>query len=204
MLCPDCGLSAPGGSPCPRCGQPVPERESFEGQGDRYLRILVGVASALLIALIALTRPDLRVGERLAFLWGSGRLWIYLPICVAPLGAGVYYWALLREEEITVTDAYIARRSHWGEERLLWDDVRAFHRQSIPLRATQLGRIAVLGRLFKDNERLWDRMPFVYELVGPPDQQGFERSMRLEPGTIDDMPWLLQLIEEHVGPAVMR
>jgi hypothetical protein len=204
MLCPDCELSAPGGSPCPRCGQPVPERESFEGQGDRYLRILTGVALSFLILLILIARPDLSLGERLIFLWRSGRLWIYLVICVAPLGTGLYYWALLREEEITVTDAFIARRSHWGDECLHWADVRAFRRQSIPLHATQLGRIAFLGRLFRDNERLWDRMPFVYELVGASDQPGFERSMRLEPGTIDAMPWLLQLIEEHVGPAVVR
>jgi hypothetical protein len=203
MLCPDCELSAPGGSACPQCGQPIPERESFEGQGDRYLRVLTGVALALLVLLILLMRPDLRLGERLAFLWQSGRLWIYLAICVAPLGAGFYYWALLREEEIVVTDVFIARRSHWGDERLLWADVREFRRQSIPLHATQLGRVALLGRLFKDNERLWDRMPFVYELVGPSDQRGSERSMRLEPGTIDEMPWLVQLIEEHVGPAVI-
>jgi hypothetical protein len=203
MLCPDCELSAPGGSPCPRCGQPVPERESFEGQGDRYLRILTGVALALLISLILLTRTDLRLGERLAFLWQSGRLWIYLAICVAPLGAGLYYWALLREEDIIVTDAFIARRSHWGNECLYWADVCAFRRQSIPLRATQLGRVAIFGRLFKENDRLWDRMPFVYELVGSSDQQGSERIMRLEPGTIDEMPWLVQLIEEHVGLAVV-
>ncbi len=38
-----------------------------------------------------------------------------------------------------------------------------------------------------------------YDLEGPPEK-GDEALLRLEPGTIDDLPWLIALIEEHLGP----
>ena len=201
MLCPDCRRSAPGGTPCPQCGQPVPERESFDGQGDRYLGIFALIALLLLIALFLVSNPGTPLAERPALLFTSGRLWIYLLICVAPLGIGFYYWALLREEEITVTDDYIARRSRWGDERLAWGEVRAYRRLTLLFRETRLGRIARFGRLFKNYEQLYDSVPLTYELEGSPDEHGHVACMRLEPGTMDDMPWLLCLIEEHVGAA---
>jgi hypothetical protein len=165
------------------------------------LQVLSGVSVLLFVVLFLLTRFDLPLAERFAYLWSSGRLWTHLGICLIPLATGVYYWALLREEEITVTDISITRRSHWGDELIEWTDVLQFRRQPIPFRDTRLGRIASLGRLFKGNERLWDRMPLSYELIGSPDKHGNRQTMRLEPGTIDDMPWLLQLIEERLGPA---
>ena len=179
----------------------MPDRESFEGQGDRYLKVLSGVSALLFVVLLLLTRLDISLAERFGYLWASGRLWTYVGVCLIPLGTGVYYWALLREEEITVTDTFIARRSHWGDEYIEWTAVVQFRRQPIPFRDTRLGRIATLGRLFKGNERLWDRMPLSYELIGPSSEQGIAQTMRLEPGTIDAMPWLLQLIEERLGPA---
>ncbi|MFH1084823.1 MAG: hypothetical protein V1772_03570 [Chloroflexota bacterium] len=179
----------------------MPERESFDGQGDRYLAVFALVSLLLLLALFLVTSPGTSLAARLALLYRTGRLWIYLFIAAAPLGIGFYYWALLREEEITVTDAGIARRSHWGDETLRWEDVRAFRRLALLFKETRLGRVARLGRLFRNYKELWDRLPFTYELVGPPDERGIAPCMRLEPGTIDEMPWLLRLIEEHVGAA---
>jgi len=47
-----------------------------------------------------------------------------------------------------------------------------------------------------------DLLPVSYELVSRPDARGVSSVMALEPGTIDDLPWLLQLIEERLGPPV--
>jgi hypothetical protein len=201
MLCPECQRSAAGGSLCPQCGQAVPESESFEGQGDRYLRVLSATSVVLFIGFAVISSQGADVLTRLNYLWEAGRLWLPLVLCLAPAGAGFYYWALLREEEITLTDEYIARRSHWGDEHLAWKDVAAFRREPVLFRETRLGAVARLGRLFRKNKLLWDHAPILYELIGPTDAQGEPIVMRLEPGTIDDMPWLLQLIEERIGPA---
>jgi hypothetical protein len=41
-----------------------------------------------------------------------------------------------------------------------------------------------------------------YELVTAPDEHGSRRSLAFDPGTVDDMSWLLSLVEERVGPSV--
>lgn len=204
MLCPECRRAAAGGSLCPQCGQAVPESESFEGQGDRYLLVLSAISVALFLGFALISSQGDNLLARLGYLWQAGRLWLPLVLCLAPAGAGVYYWALLREEEITLTDEFIARRSHWGNETLAWEDVTAFRREPVLFSQTRLGAVTRLGRLFRRNKLLWDRTPIQYELVGPEDEQGEPTIMRLEPGTIDDMPWLLQLIEERIGPAQER
>lgn len=203
MLCPDCHRSAPGGTPCPGCGRVVPDRESMSGQGSRYFVVLVAISLALLVLfLLATTLGGPGPATVLRRLAASGWIWLYLAIFFIPIGIGVYYWLMLREEEVIVTDDGIARHSHWGDETLRWDEVRAFNRQPILFRQTRLGRISGLSRLFMRGARKLDLPPVCYELVGPPDASGAPRVLLLEPGTIEEMPWLLQLIEEHVGPPV--
>jgi hypothetical protein len=182
----------------------VPESESFEGQGNRYLLVLSSITLALFLGFALISSQGANMLARLGYLWRAGRLWLPLVLCLAPAGAGVYYWALLREEEITLTDESIARRSHWGNESLAWKDVTAFRREPVLFSQTRLGAVTRLGRLFRKNKLLWDHAPILYELVGPENEQGEPTLMRLEPGTIDDMPWLLELIEERIGPAQER
>ena len=203
MLCPDCRRSAPGGTPCPACGRVVPDQESMSGQGSRYFVVLVALSLAFLVLFVLATTlggpgpaPTLR---RLAT---TGWIWLYLAIFLIPISIGVYYWLMLREEEVIITDEGIARHSRWGDESLRWDEVRAFNRQPILFRQTRLGRISGLSRYFLRGARKLDLPPVCYELVGPPDRSGMPRELRLEPGTIEELPWLLQLIEEHVGPPV--
>ncbi|MBM3189600.1 MAG: hypothetical protein FJZ90_12855 [Chloroflexi bacterium] len=200
MLCPDCKLPAPGGAPCPGCGERVPERETFGGQGGHYLRVLALVSCALLAILMLYPSRHVGLAVGLRRLFRSGWAWLLLAINLAPLGIGLYYWFLLREEEIVVTDDYIARSSHWGDERLVWSDVQAFRRIPMLFSQTRLGRIAGLSEVLA-GRRLLARLPRAgYELVGPEDAQGEPSLLRLEPGTIEDLPWLLQLIQERVGP----
>jgi len=194
MLCPDCRCAAPGGGFCPECGKQVPERESFSGQGGHYLLILFCISIALFVVFALLGGFRALAAHR----GGPGWIWLYVTISLTLLGVGVHYWFMLREEELVVTDEYIARRSRWGDEHLAWSDVRQFRHQPILLQQTRLGRIAGLSRFF--GERGWP--PISYELIGSPDVTGTPTCMRLEPGTIDDMPWLLSLIEERLGPAV--
>jgi len=194
MLCPDCRCAAPGGGFCPQCSKQIPERESFSGQGGRYLLVLLCI-SALLFVVFAL------FGGFRALVQSQStpvRISLYLVLSATPLIAGLYYWWMLREEEVLVTDECIKRRSRWGDEHLTWSDVREFRRQPILLQQTRLGRIAGLSRFFGDQG--WP--PTSYELIGPPDPNGTSTCMRLEPGTIDDLPWLLSLIEERIGPPV--
>ena len=200
MLCPECEQPAPGGTTCDRCGHPIPERESFGGRGGHYLRVLLVLSAALFAAFFLVTDHTVGFRDNLRQLYRSGWLWFYLIVCCLPTAVGVYYWSMLRNEEITITDSYIARRSNWGDEKLLWAEIREYRRETILFRQTQLGRIAGLTRLLTD-KRLVSKLPPIYlELVGPPDANGTPRTMRLEPGTIDDMPWLLKLIEERIGP----
>lgn len=202
MLCPDCKCAAPGGTPCPSCGQKVPERESFGGQGGHYLRVLsvVSLSLVLLFLLLTIGRPGTQ--PVLSRFHNPGWLWLYLLIFFIPIGVALYYWALLREEEIVVTDEYIARRSYWGDEYLTWSDVREFRRKPMLFRQTRLGRVTGLSRLFTNKRVFWNLPPTCHELVSSPGAHGIAIYMQLEPGTIDDMPWLLQLIEERVGPPV--
>lgn len=199
MLCPTCRKAAPGGSLCPDCGQPVPEEERFEGQGGHYLRVLLLLSLALFIG--ATVVASLRSGRPfgLGNLMESRWFWLYMLLFSLPTGVGLYYWLMLRDEEIIVTDAYIARRSRWGDEQLYWNEVCAFHKQVLPFRETRLGRIAALSR-WLSNRRLFSRLPpYAYELIGC-DAQGRVKTFRLEPGSVDDMPWLLAIIEAQVGP----
>ncbi len=199
MLCPSCRKAAPGGSLCADCGQPVPSQERFQGQGGHYMLVLLVLSLALFIG--ALVVASLRTGSRLSLepLTQSRWFWLYLTVFLLPTGVGLYYWWMLRDEEIIVTDEYIARRSRWGNEQLAWSEVRAFHKQILPFRETRLGRIAALSRWLADNRLLSRLPPYAYELVGY-DAQGRVKTFRLEPGSVDDMPWLLAIIEAQVGP----
>jgi len=203
MLCPDCRQSAPGGTPCPICGRVVPEQESMSGQGVRYFAVLVAISLGLvLLFLLVTTLGGPGPAHTLRHLAASGWIWPYLGIFLIPIAIGVYYWLMLREEEVIVTDEAITRHSRWGDESLRWDEVHAFYRRPILFRQTRLGRISGLSRYFAHGAHRLDLRPVSYELVGPPDATGMPRTLRLEPGTIEEMPWLLQLIEEHVGPPV--
>ena len=194
MLCPSCRCAAPGGGSCPQCGEQVPERESFSGQGGRYLLVLLSV-SIVFFAVFALFGGFRALVRRLH---SPGWICLYIGMSLTPLGVGLHYWFMLREEEVVVTDEYIERRSRWGDESLAWSDVQQFRHRPILFAQARLGPIARLSRFF--GERGWPRTP--YELLGPPSPSGTPSCMRLEPGTIDDMRWLLCLIEERVGPPV--
>lgn len=200
MLCPDCRCAAPGGSTCPQCGRPVPEKEIFGGQGSHYLYVFFAI-SLFLFAFFSLI-----VGKRIGFeaAWAvfpqSNWFWFCLIVSLLPIPIGIYYWLLLRDEEITVTDEAITRRSHWGNEHLRWDAVETYHRQPILFRQTRLGRIAWFSRLFAQR-KIFSRIPPIrYELISKPDPAGNRYTMSLETGAIDEMDWLLQLIEERLGP----
>ncbi|MHB1294234.1 MAG: hypothetical protein ACYC4R_04465 [Anaerolineae bacterium] len=201
MLCPECKVSAPGSTPCPQCGRQVPEREYFAGQGGHYLRLLLGLSILLFGGFFLATNAGSGFQLAVLRLYESGWIWLYLAAILIPMVIGVHYWSVLREEEVIVTDEAIERHSKWGDERLEWSQVQCFRAQFIPIRHTRLGRIAKLSRLFA-RSRMPADSPFVtYELIGPADAAGTSPCMRLDPGTTADLPWLLELIEEHVGPA---
>jgi hypothetical protein len=177
----------------------VPEQERFEGQGGHYLRVLLLLSLALFITATVIT--SLRSGRRigLEYLVQSRWFWLYMLLFFLPPGVGLYYWFMLRDEEITVTDEYIMRRSRWGDEQLYWSELCAFHKQILPFRETRLGRITGLSR-WLSNKRLFSRLPpYAYELIGC-DEQGQVKTFRLEPGSVDEMPWLLAIIEAQAGP----
>lgn len=198
MLCPDCRCAVPGGAPCPRCGQQAPDRESFNGQGGHYLRIMAAFAAIFALIFLFTTSRQEGLLTNLQRLYATGWLWFYFAIFLIPIGVGIYYWLMLREEEVIVTDEYIARRSHWGDERLMWAEVCALRRHPTPFRRTRLGRIAGLSRVLTDKRLFLDLPPVSYELVGPTDDAGAPTIMRLEPGTVEDMTWLLALVEERL------
>ncbi|HHX66251.1 MAG TPA: hypothetical protein GX702_15350 [Chloroflexi bacterium] len=200
MLCPDCKRAVPGGTPCPQCGQPVPERESFEGQGKHYLRVLFLFSLILMVGYIAFSSRGIGIPAAWLRFTRSRWLWFYLLVFSIPTLIGIYYWLLLREEEIVITDEYIARTSFWGNERMNWADVREFHAKPVPFRKTRLGRITGLSRFLTQRKIFMRLPPRRYELIGPPDEQGNVVTFYLEPGTVGDMPWLLELIQEHIGP----
>lgn len=203
MLCPDCKTAAPGGAPCPSCGQTVPERETFAGQGGRYLLVLFGL-SLVLLTLSLLGREIGFGGLALDRLFATRWIWIYVALVATPLVVGLYYWFALREEEVVVTDEGISRHSRWGDEHLAWAAVTGFRHRSLPLRQTRLGRVTWFSRFFpaarRDPERIVNWHGSTYELLGPPGEDGEPAVMRLEPGTIDDLAWLLALVEERIGP----
>ena len=202
MLCPECKTPAKGGSTCPECGQPVPEQEIFGGQGRHYLGVLVVISLLLFIAFLWISGGATSPMDTLARWARIGRLWFYLAIFALPTAVGFYYWFMLREEEITITDEYIARRSYWGNQRLNWADVREFHRKPIPFRRTRLGRITGLSQVLTRRHVFLRLPPTSYELIGPPDESGESHPFVIEPGTIDDLPWLMQLVTERLGPPI--
>ncbi len=183
----------------PAVGQPCPNR-GFGGQAA----ILGGAHGRLTAALVIFLwlssggAAGVHIGPRAQ----TGRLWFYLALFVLPIAVGVYYWFMLREEEITVTDEYIARRSNWGNERLEWAHVREFHRRPVPFRRTRLGRNTGLSQVLTKRRIFLRLTPATYELVGTPDDQGEVRVFVLEPGTVDDISWLVQLIYERLGPPI--
>lgn len=199
MLCPECRISAEGGDTCPSCGQRVPEEERFGGQGGHYLRVFLSIGVGLLLVAIGVSSLGVGVPVRLKRAYEQGSLWPYWMILGAPLAVGFYYWWVLREEEITITDEYIARRSYWGNQRLRWDEIQSFHVHSLGAGLRSLGKTSRLSR-YLSRERIEWKLPVLsYDLEGPPEK-GDEALLRLEPGTIDDLPWLIALIEEHLGP----
>lgn len=200
MLCPECKHPCPGGTFCPNCHNQVPEQENFRGQGGHYLRVLSGFSLIVLLILVIATGGVLGFRETLRNLYHSGGLWLLLPVFLVPTLVGIYYWFILREEEVIVTDEYIARHSRWGDEKVAWRDVAAFRKHPVLFRQTRLGAIAWLSRLFRKSQ-VFLKLPKVsYEIVTAAKNNGEPYSMRLEPGTIEDMAWLLQLISERIGP----
>lgn len=202
MLCPECRTPANGGAICPQCGQPVPEQESFAGQGRHYLGVLVAISLLLFLAFLWISGGNDNPLNTLARWAQAGRLWFYLAIFALPSAIGLYYWYMLREEEITVTDDFIARRSHWGNQQVAWADVREFHRKPVPFRRTQLGRITGLSQVLTRRHVFLRLPPTSYELVSGPDENGQARTFVIEPGTVDDLPWLMELISERIGPPI--
>ena len=203
MLCPECKLGGPGDAVCPRCGAHIPEQESFAGQGGYYLGVLTAISAAFFGAFVLVLGLQIGFVSAFALIFriGENAISPVLPVTFfAPIVVGLYFWILLREEEIVVTDTYIARRSHWGDERLLWSDATQFLRRPILYRQTRLGRISALSRYFGNEKPLLQLPPSCWEIVGPTEGVEQPTTMRLEPGTIGDMPWLLELIKERMGP----
>ncbi|MEN6480098.1 MAG: hypothetical protein ABFD20_10740 [Anaerolineales bacterium] len=198
MLCPRCETSAPGGTICPNCGEPVPERETFGGQGRHYFWVLA-LLSVVLFGLVWIIAA-FRVGLAQAWheFWHHEYSWVYALLCLAPLATGIYYWFLLRDEETIVTDEYIERRSHWGNQRLEWKQATGFYQQLLPFRQTKLGRIAGLSHVLVDSKIIAKLPPHSYEITTT--GLGDDSSFVIEPGTVSDLPWLLKLISDKLGP----
>lgn len=201
MLCPDCQRPTPGGALCSQCGHPVPERESFSGQGDHYLRLLSAFSLVFVVVILLVGSRGTTLRAAFHALYGSKWFWFDAATFLIPIGVGFYYWFMLREEEIVITDEDITRHSRWGDERLAWAEVQAFRCPYTPFRNTRLGRIAGLSQWFTERKLFLKQPSISCELIGPPDTNGDAHVMRLEPGTIEDMPWLIRLIEERIGPA---
>jgi len=201
MLCPQCQKPAPGGAICDSCGHPVPERESFGGQGSHYVLVLLATSLMLMAVLVLATSPGIGIIAALQRLAQPPWFWLNAVVILAPLALGLYYWALLREEEISITDEGIIRHSHWGNQDLRWKDVVAFERHPILFSDTQVGRIAGLSHVLRDRKIIAKLPTFCYELRTAPgaSHQG-DGVMRLEPGTIDDLSWLIEIISERIGP----
>ena len=200
MLCPDCEQPAPGGSLCTVCGAQVPERETFEGQGTHYLLVLTAISLLLVVATLLYVSRGLGVRVWLATLVNNFWLIFYALAIFIPFGLGVRYWFLLREEEVSITDEAISRRSHWGDEHLAWQEVTAYRQRHILLRQTRLGHVTWVSRIMRDHKLIARMATLRYELVGASTKGRPPHEFLLEPGTLNDMPWLLALIEERVGP----
>jgi hypothetical protein len=200
MLCPECKVPVAGGKNCPRCGKPVPERETFGGQGVHYLRVLILLSVGIFALFLLLAGLRSGFPNVLQRFFASRWTWLYILLFLIPIGIGAYTWSTLRNEEVTVTDTYISKYSRWGNEQFLWAQVKAFHRIPILRKHSWLRQLPSVRRLLSRESLVWHLPPQAYELIGYEDAQGETRIIRLEPGTIDDLPWLLQLIQEHLGP----
>lgn len=200
MLCPQCETPAPGGTACPFCGNTVPERETFSGQGGHYLWVLAVLSLTLFILLLVLSAFRVGLAQAWPHLVGSSWFWVYAVLCLAPLTIGIYYWFLLRDEETIVTDAYIERRSHWGSERVNWEQANGFYRQILPFRQTRLGRISGLSRVLVDSRLIARFPPYAYRITTLQDSIDNQSALTIEPGTVDDLAWLVKLIGERLGP----
>jgi hypothetical protein len=201
MLCPTCEIPAKGGSACPRCGGPIPELESFEGQGGHYLRVLLFISVMLFVG--AITIASIRSHRPMSWdmFSGSRWFWLYAIVFALPAVIGIHFWYILRGEQVNVTDEYIERSSRWGDERVYWADVVDHRRQMLPLRQTRLGRVARLSN-WLTGRRLIRRLPaYAYDLIAVRDD-GETQLFRLEPGTTSDMDWLLKLISALAGEPV--
>lgn len=197
MLCPQCETSAPGGSICPTCGGPIPERETFGGQGAHYLWVLALLAGILFALVLVISAWRVGLAQSFRYFFSLRYWWMYGLFCLAPLGTGVYYWLLLRNEETIVTDEYIERRSHWGNQRVYWSQATGFYRQLLPFHQTKLGRIAGLSRVMVDSKLIARLPPTSYEIAI--EDADDEDGLAIEPGTVNDLPWLLKLISSQLG-----
>ena len=202
MLCPTCKISAPGGSICPRCQGPIPEQEIFEGQGGHYLRVFVLLALILFVAATTIASVRSEQPFRLDLLFGSQWFWLYAMIFFLPVALGVHFWYMLRGEQIRVTDTYIERLSRWGNEKVLWEQVVEYRKQVLPFRDTRLGHAAGLSRWLTGGKLVTHIPPYAYDLIAV-DERGNRQVFRLEPGSVANVLWLLELIREHVGEPVM-
>jgi len=200
MLCPQCVQPAPGGSLCPICGAQVPDRETFEGQGSHYLLVLATISLLLIIGSLIWANYTVGIGPWLRSMLQEPWVAVYGASILFPLGLGVYYWWILHEEEVSISDEAIWRRSHWGDERMAWQDVSAYRQRQILLRQTRMGRVAWVSRVMRNHRLIADMATLRYELVNNTDEPTPASVFALEPGTLDDMPWLLRLIEERIGP----
>ncbi|MHB9033523.1 MAG: hypothetical protein ACYC6L_10790 [Anaerolineae bacterium] len=187
---------------CPKCGQRVPERETFGGQGAHYFRVLFSLTLAVVAIFFLLSVLGSGINVTISRLISSRWSWLYFILFLIPIGIGLYTWSTLRNEEITVTDMAISRRSRWGNQQLLWSQVRSFHRIPFLPKRSWIRRFLSLRRIISRERLIWHLPPQAYELVGYENDEGAPAVIRLEPGTIDELPWLLALIQEHVGPPV--
>jgi len=199
VRCPECQIAVAGGTTCPACHQPVPERETFGGQGAYYLRVLLGVSAVVVALFFTLSILGWGWGRTVYRFTVSQWRWLYLALIALPIGIGIYNWVEMHNDEITVTDEYIERRSRWGVQRLAWRDVKGFHSHSIVPRRSWLWRTFAVKRWLSREYLMWHLPWQSYELVGPPDAKGGDLVILLEPGTIDEFPWLLSLINERIG-----
>ncbi|MGI6368345.1 MAG: hypothetical protein ACOX2L_08345 [Anaerolineae bacterium] len=170
----------------------------FEGQGGHYLR-LFALLSVLLFVVTTFI-ASLRSGMifHLDLLLSSRWIWLYAILFATPLGLGLHYWRLLRGEKLRVTDEYMERISHWGYEKVRWAEVQAYRKQVLPLREMRLGRVSRMSR-WLTRGRVFARIPpYAYDLVSR-TRDGEQAVFRIEPGNVDDLEWLLALIQQHVG-----
>jgi hypothetical protein len=198
MLCPECRVHVASGAKCPQCGRPVPERETFGGQGEHYFKVLMLLALGVFVVFIILSGLGSGFSTVLQRLFTRRWNWLFLLLFVIPIG--IYTWNTLRSEEISVTDTYISKQSRWGNQLFAWAQIKAFRRIPLIPKASWIRRLTSIRRLIPRERLAWHIPVQAYELVGYGSENEEPPIIRLEPGTIDDLPWLLELIQEHMGP----